>query len=235
MPVDLIGFSNSKFNLCRMAIKAVLFDMIGTTVLEDDPEMINRCFENAFLANSVSVTKSQILNVRGKDKLEAIDQILSSTGSSSDLQSKIFASFHESLSSQISNFREDKELKEVISFLRSKNILIGVGSGLPSSIFQLVFDHLAWQKYRFDYSAVFEKFSAGRPQPFMIFDMCSQLNLEASQILKVGDTVSDIHEGKNAGAPTGVILSGTQPEQMIREAQPDYILKTLADVMSILS
>jgi beta-phosphoglucomutase-like phosphatase (HAD superfamily) len=176
LQVCLVGFLIPKINLCRMVgIRAVLFDVIGTTVLEDEPDLINRCFQNAFMENSINVTKTQILNVRGKDKLEAIGHILSATGSPPDLQARTFASFHENLSSQISEFREDRALKEVVSFLRSKNILIGVGSGLPDSIFQLVFDHLAWQKYCFDYCAVFERFPLGRPQPFMIFDMCKQI------------------------------------------------------------
>ena len=36
-------------------IKAVLFDFIGTTVKEADPDVINNCFESAFADNNIPV------------------------------------------------------------------------------------------------------------------------------------------------------------------------------------
>jgi beta-phosphoglucomutase-like phosphatase (HAD superfamily) len=62
-------------------IRAVLFDMIGTTVLENDPTVISLCFGNAFRENSVEVHDDQIQNVRGMDKLEAIELILKNSQS----------------------------------------------------------------------------------------------------------------------------------------------------------
>jgi phosphoglycolate phosphatase-like HAD superfamily hydrolase len=59
-----------------MKIKAILFDIIGTTVLEKDPNLINSCFENAFRQNNVKVEAAQIKANRGKDKSEIIKNIL---------------------------------------------------------------------------------------------------------------------------------------------------------------
>ncbi|MGZ8518400.1 MAG: HAD family hydrolase [Chitinophagaceae bacterium] len=42
----------------------------------------------------------------------------------------------------------------------------------------------------------------------MILDMLKKFSLQKEQFLKVGDTVADILEGKNAGVKTAAILSG---------------------------
>jgi phosphoglycolate phosphatase-like HAD superfamily hydrolase len=66
----------------------------------------------------------------------------------------------------------------------------------------------------------------------MIFEMMRQLRINPTEMLKVGDTVADIQEGKNANVYTAVLLSGTQPkEQLIRE-RPDLILDSLDDLIT---
>jgi phosphoglycolate phosphatase-like HAD superfamily hydrolase len=63
----------------------------------------------------------------------------------------------------------------------------------------------------------------------MIIDMMKSFSLSADSILKVGDTIAYIIEGKNAGVKTVAILSGTQGENEIRSYQPDYVIKKLGN------
>lgn len=215
-------------------IRAVIFDVIGTTVLEGDPQLINRCFQNAFSSNLISVDKADVLRVRGKDKLEAIKEILIATNNPLEASQKIFDDFKKNVTAKISNFKEHPEFDEVMAFLKNQNIKVGVGSGLPASVFQILFDHLDWRKYKFDYTAVFEEFKVGRPDPVMILNMCERTNISLNQLLKVGDTVSDVLEGKNAKVSTAVVLSGTQTIEVLLESKPDYIINTLSEVISII-
>jgi len=50
------------------------------------------------------------------------------------------------------------------------------------------------------------------------------------RVLKVGDTVSDIEEGRNAGTWTAAVVTGTQSEERLRAASPDFILPSVADI-----
>ena len=51
---------------------------------------------------------------------------------------------------------------------------------------------------------------ASRPTPFMLFECMRRLNIyPPSSVVKVGDTVVDILEGKNAGAWSIGILEGS--------------------------
>jgi 2-aminoethylphosphonate-pyruvate transaminase len=215
-------------------IRAVLFDVIGTTVLENDSELINSCFEAAFSGSAVAVSKTEIHGVRGMDKLEAIKKILATTGSPPELASKILDDFKLKVAAEISNFHEHPGLDEVMAFLKSRDIVVGVGSGLPFSLFEMIYKNLNWQRHRFGYAEVFEKFKVGRPDPAMIVEMCQRTNVSASQLLKVGDTVSDIIEGKNAGAQTAVVLIGTQAKEKLMACNPDYLLESLEDIITII-
>ena len=67
----------------------------------------------------------------------------------------------------------------------------------------------------------------------MIYDMMKKCGVENTEMLKVGDTISDIMEGKNANVKTAVILSGTQDENELLRCDPDYVLHSLMDLKEI--
>jgi len=64
--------------------------------------------------------------------------------------------------------------------------------------------------------------------------MRSMLGISPAELLKVGDTVADIQEGKNAGVLTAVLLSGTQDEVTLIKQNPDFVLHKLTDLIEIL-
>lgn len=215
-------------------IKAVLFDMIGTTVTSTDPDFIINCFKSAFLAYKIPVNDTIIKDNRGKDKRTMIREALTKQEASLELIEPIYKSFKKSLASGLANFVEQEHVPDLVSFLRNKNIQIGIGTGLSKSLFVDIYDHLGWEKYNFDYAGVSETIGKSRPDPAMIFDLMNKLKIDSPRaIIKIGDTVADIQEGKNAGVHTAVVLAGTQEEETLRKASPDYVLDTLIDVKKI--
>jgi len=70
----------------------------------------------------------------------------------------------------------------------------------------------------------------------MIFDAIKHLNLpEAAKILKIGDTVVDVQEGKNANVNTAMVLTGTQTVANLKNIKPDYIFESIKDLRKVLS
>jgi len=114
-----------------------------------------------------------------------------------------------------------------------KGIKVGIGSGLSRVAFDQVFHHLQWDLIAFDYIGIAEEVGRGRPHPDMVLDMMKKLNVSADEMLKVGDTVADIQEGRNAKVKTVAILSGTQSESQLRNEKPDYIIYRLAELKDI--
>jgi HAD superfamily hydrolase (TIGR01549 family) len=217
-----------------MSIKAVLFDFIGTIVIEQDPLVLNSCFVDAFKDHGVDVSIELIRTNRGKDKKQMIDDILSGASLALDLTEPVLGSFRKRLTNSLDNFCENEGAAAVMNELAKAGIRIGLGTGLPRDTFEAIFNHLGWNKKHFDYTGIAEEIGKGRPHPDMIFDMMKRLGLGPDELIKVGDTVADVQEGKNAGVKTVAILSGTQDEQKIIDQRPDFIIRSLKELKEII-
>lgn len=102
-------------------------------------------------------------------------------------------------------------LLETIDYLKKNKIKVGSTTGYTDEMMAVVTVEAAKKGYTpgawFSPNSVGDK---GRPYPFMIFK-----NLEALEVtsvnaaIKVGDTVSDIKEGKNAGLISVGVTEGS--------------------------
>ncbi|MFZ6011098.1 MAG: HAD family hydrolase [Bacteroidota bacterium] len=217
-----------------MAIQAVLFDVIGTTVKETDPQMINHCFQQAFVDHHIEVDPRILSDNRGRDKKEVIQSIVESNSLPLTNVDSVYWSFKQLFIARINEFKANDGAEEMFSFLRQHHVMIGLGTGLPRDLFEKVLSHLGWNKIMFDYIGIGAELKGTRPDPAMIIDMMSKLNLSDSRrFLKVGDTRADIQEGRNAGTLTVAILSGTQDQAMLEKEKPDYLINHLLDLKKI--
>ena len=217
-----------------MKFRAVLFDLIGTTVTEK-PGTIISCFQDAFKKNNIE-TDIVFLNAhRGRGKKEIIESLLKTRGIPEETTIKIYDNFISNVESSINNFSATAGADEIFSYVKSLGTKLGLGTGLPRSIFELISRQLGWNRAMFDYIGIAEEIGTGRPDPEMIIQMMEKLNIvDGNEFLKIGDTAADIQEGKNAGVKTAVILSGTQASGMLRNENPDYILDSLSDIKEII-
>lgn len=218
-----------------MIIKAVLFDIIGTLVIEKDSSLINKSFVNAFRENNIPVESNFIRSHRGKDKSEIIKNILNHFNYPTELLEPILNSFINNVEERLENFSENKGFKEIIEYLKLNEIKMGVGTGLPKVITEKLFNYLKWEKNLFDYIMTAEEIGKSRPDPIMVIDMMKKFNIKKSEFLKVGDTTADVQEGKNAGVIIAAILSGTQDESQIRKENPDFVIKSLLQIKDIIN
>jgi phosphonoacetaldehyde hydrolase len=216
-----------------MAITAVFFDLIGTTILEKNNDVVIHCFQKAFDDYGITVEKETLQQHRGKNKEQMIAEILKSAKKDPRKYPNIYNTFKDHLKKRIDLFYENNDLEATIAHIRRKKAKIGLGSGLPREILQMLLEHFRWERFGFDYISTAEEIGKGRPHPEMIIDMMVRLHLNNFQFLKVGDTVADIQEGKNANVMTAALLSGTQPEVTLRGEKPDYVLKTLGELRQI--
>jgi phosphoglycolate phosphatase-like HAD superfamily hydrolase len=57
---------------------------------------------------------------------------------------------------------------------------------------------------------------------------------DPQNVVKVGDTEVDILEGKNAGAWTVGVLSGTQPRRRLAALQPDFLVENIRSIADLI-
>ncbi len=213
-----------------MICKAVLFDVIGTIIKEKDPETINHCFLKAFTDNKVTADHALFKSNRGKDKLEVIHLVLGNTQHDINLAHSIYDSFAKNVENEIQNFSPAEDAEEIFNYLRQKSIKIGIGTGLSRYLLEKMLAHVKWDTTLFDYIGISNEIGRGRPHPDMIFDFMHKLKItNPKQVFKIGDTVADIQEGKNANVITVAILAGTQTKEELEKEKPDFIFDNLPD------
>jgi phosphonatase-like hydrolase len=220
-----------------MAIKAVLFDFIGTTIVEKENNTIHNCFEMAFRQHGVSLEGKDLQRSRGKNKKEIVHEILKFRGREDEpLEERIYSAFKKNLEKASQNFALNDGVTELFHFLRKKQIKIGLGTALPGDQFQNIYEHIPWKGDWFDYIGTGSQVVRTRPHPDMIFAMMSSQKItQKTSVIKVGDTVADIEEGKNAGVLTAGILSGTQSKQELAAANPDFLIHHLRELEKIIN
>ncbi|MGL5330282.1 MAG: phosphonoacetaldehyde hydrolase [Peptostreptococcaceae bacterium] len=100
---------------------------------------------------------------------------------------------------------------ETMKELRNRNIKIGSTTGYTDEMMAIVTKVAKENGYEPDcWFSPTSTNNVGRPYPFMVFKNLEALKVSSiKNVIKVGDTISDILEGKNAGLITVGIIEGS--------------------------
>ncbi len=147
---------------------------------------------------------------------------------------------------------------DFVAEVRRRGIRIGSSTGYTRDMLDVVMRRAARDGYAPDASVTPDEVGGGRPAPWMVFRNAQLLNVyPLSHCVKIGDTPSDIKEGKNAGMWTiGLTSCGNEvgltapefsalpvgeravrtleAEQSLRRYRPDYLAERLADCLPLL-
>lgn len=206
-----------------MNIKLVVMDWAGTTVDYGCFAPVH-AFEKAFMEMGIRPTMQEIREPMGLLKKDHIRRMLQmqrihdawttkyqQEPGDEDVE-KIYAVFETKLMESLAKYTDPKDgCLDCIKQLRAKGILIGSTTGYTHAMMQVVQTEAAKKGYEPDLLVTPEDVGGvGRPAPYMIFRNMQELGVtDVRQVIKVGDTVSDMKEGKNAGVFTIGVLEGS--------------------------
>ncbi|MBY0507610.1 MAG: phosphonoacetaldehyde hydrolase [Bryobacteraceae bacterium] len=146
----------------------------------------------------------------------------------------------------------------VVARLRDRGLRIGSSTGYTRAMLDLVLPGAAAAGYAPDTSVTPEEAGGGRPAPWMLFENLRRLGVYPPRAcVKIGDTVSDMEEGVNAGMWTvGVVDSGNEigltpagfaalseaeraavrapAAERLRAAGADFIVQDLSELEAVL-
>lgn len=115
--------------------------------------------------------------------------------------------------------------------LRQAGIKIALDTGYPKNIQEGLVKRLHFDKVVDAYISSYEV-PEGRPFPYMIHRLMERLRIESvRRVAKVGDSVRDIEEGRNAGCGLVVgVLSGADSADALLAAGADVIADCVTDL-----
>lgn len=212
--------------------KAVVFDWAGTTVDYGCFAPV-QAFVEVFKHFGIEPTMEEVREPMGMLKKDHIRTMLQMERIASLWEIKyrrkwteedvedLYEIFEEKLLSILDQFAEVKPyVLETVEELRKRGIKIGSTTGYTDKMMEIVVPKAKENGYEPD--AWFSPDAVGgfgRPYPYMVFKNMQTLGIQSvDQVLKVGDTVSDIKEGKNAGVYTVGVIEGSS-EMGLSEAE----------------
>lgn len=219
----------------------VVFDMAGTTVDEDNIvyKTLHKIINNA----GFTVSFDQVLaEGAGKEKLTAIKDIVKTTGKlyHEALVNKMYYSFLEELSIAYSNadLKPQDGATEVFDELKEKGILVILNTGYNQATAIDILEKLNWKEGEtFDGLVTANHVINNRPEPDMILLAMERFGItDAREVVKVGDSIIDIEEGKNAGCVLTVgITTGAHTYEQLVSANPNAVIHRLTDLLPLLN
>jgi phosphonatase-like hydrolase len=221
-------------------IKMVVFDMAGTTVNEDN--VVYKTLQKAINEKGFGFSLNEVLlQGAGKEKLQAIKSILSVYAEKDDaeLSAGIYQRFIVLLKEAYDNIEilPQDNAAELFHALKQRNILVVLNTGYNIETAQSLIKKLGWQKgVAYDALITATDVANNRPLPDMIWLAMKQFHIaDALEVAKVGDSIIDIEEGKNAGCSLNIgITTGAHTFEQLKSAKPDYIINNLLELLPLL-
>ncbi len=214
-----------------------MFDVVGTTVDDraNGESLVAAAMRRAFTRAGIDVPPERFRRYRGLAKRDAVAALLAEAGERSPPRiDALHAVVAAEILAVVDCMREIPGTRDAFAFLKRRSLFVGVGSGLSTAALARLVDRLGWRREGLvDYVGSAERVGAGRPSPALIRDAMRRLGVaDPTSVLKVGDTVADIEEGKHAGARTAAVV-GTQRREELVGAGADLILESVRDVAEL--
>ena len=223
-----------------MNIKLVVFDMAGTVVDEDN--VVYKTLMKAINNNGYNYSLDRVLEVgAGKEKLQAVEDILSldEKAHNNDEATKIHSEFLIELDNAYNNLdvKPQPNANNIFNWLKENNIKVVLNTGYNRAIAEMLCRKLNWDEGKeIDFLITASDVKTSRPAPDMINLASKKFNIPTIQTAKVGDSIIDIEEGKNAGCGLSIgITTGAHTNEQLQTAQPSTIINNLLELKEILA
>lgn len=251
-------------------IKAVVFDWAGTTVDYGCFAPLN-VFIEIFKRRGIDVTMEEARKPMGKLKIDHIREMcemdrikniwVENFGGfpTEEDVNKLYAEFEPMLFETLEEYTTPiPHVVETIEKLRKNGLKIGSTTGYTREMMNIVEPNAAKKGYSPDFLVTPSEVSQGRPYPWMCYKNAEALGVSPmSAMVKVGDTLSDVKEGINAGMWSVAVIKGsselglTQEEvenmdkeelkikmeavsKKFKEAGAHFVIETMAELEDVL-
>jgi len=226
-----------------MSVKLVVFDMAGTTVKDDDN--VSKAFQFALKQYGYEIPLELINPIMGYEKTEAITKMLvSHEPDKYKITKELITNIHKAFVTLMLHFyqSDDKiealpQAEETMAALRAMGIQVGINTGFSRDIAEAIVSRLQWrEKNLINYLVGSDEVEKGRPYPFMIQKMMKEGGItDPLEVVKVGDTEVDIHEGQQAGCKFVIgVTTGSFTRAGLEEYHPTHIVDDIAAILDII-
>jgi len=219
-------------------IDLMVYDMAGTVVAEGG--IVYKTLQGAMIEDGIHVETHEMHPWHGAKKEAVIEHFARRAGTpEAEMEERVTrvsdwfvgkiddAYFGES--SPIDYI--DDNLMGYFKQLKAAGIKISLDTGYPPNIQQGLVEKLGFDKIVDAYVSSYQV-AEGRPFPYMIYRLMERTGvMDVKRVCKVGDSVRDIEEGRNAGCGLVVgVLSGADSYEDFMAAGADLVCNNVTDL-----
>ncbi|HTT62453.1 MAG TPA: phosphonoacetaldehyde hydrolase [Bryobacteraceae bacterium] len=194
-------------------VTAVILDWAGTTVDHGSLAPV-RTLQKLFAGRGIAVTEEEArrdMGMHKKDHIRALLRVKTGRPPSEAEVEDFFAAFIPlQMATLVASSAVIEGVPATVAEWRARGIKIGSTTGYTRPMLDLLLASAAAEGYRPDCALCPEDTVAGRPWPWMCYLNAIHLRTYPMHtMIKIGDTITDIEEGRNAGMWTvGIARTG---------------------------
>ncbi|NLR64004.1 phosphonatase-like hydrolase [Chitinophaga varians] len=225
-----------------MEIKLAVFDIAGTTL--HDEANVAKVLQQAIQLAGVQVSLEEVNEVMGYAKPFAIRYLLQQKNDVRHADDQFIDQLHthfvENMKAHYAtdtSVREKQGVSAVFTALRQKGIKVALDTGFDRDITNVILQRTGWQEQGLiDAVATSDEVPHGRPYPYMIYRIMETLGVRSiEEVMKVGDTISDLEEGTNAGCRYVVgVTTGAYSREELAKGPHTHLVASIDELLSIL-
>lgn len=225
-----------------MSIKLAIFDLAGTTV--SDNMDVHRVLMNAMRKAGTEISLDEANEVMGIPKPVAIGMLLQrKTGEAVISKDRIDKIHHDFVNGMVEFYQtsptvhEKEGVSQTFNELKRGGVKVFVDTGFDRQIVDVILQRMGWQERGLiDGSVCSDEVAFGRPFPDLVYRAMELASVDdSSMVAKIGDTVSDLVEGSNAGCRFVIgVTSGAHSAEKLREEYHTHLVERLEEVLPVL-
>ncbi len=226
-------------SLINNRISLLICDMAGTVIKENG--LIYKTIAHTLDDLGYPVTNEDTYYWPGKDKYHIMKKHIQQYEFDAN-ESYINGVYNEANSLLIKNLEEtyfdndsinliDPNLPKFFDKLKLNNIQIALNTGYPKELQHKIINHFDLDKH-IDHFISSEEVTYGRPYPYMIHRLMEKAKIDnVNTVAKIGDTIEDMKEGKNAGCGLVIgVLSGEHKTERLQKYGANIVINNIMDL-----
>ena len=217
-------------------IRMVVFDMAGTTINEGG--IVYNTLKDTLRYHNLKFTDQEFNQFHGINKRDVLNHFIRKETNTIDqsYEYAVYKYFDESLKYNYFNTNSIKVMDGALPLfkkLRENNIKVCFNTGYSRDMAENILNYVNIKLNRdIDDLVASSEVTSGRPSPYMLQKLMVKHNILPDETIKVGDTIIDIKEGKNANTKYQIsVLSGADSRETLQNGNPHLIVDSVKDLI----
>lgn len=122
--------------------------------------------------------------------------------------------------------------REMFETLRGKGIKLAVATMKPKGATNGVLDSLDVSRYM-EIILSADDMEKAKPDPWSVNYICEKLGILPEETIMVGDSMTDVGSGINAGAVSVARLGGYYDQEIMRNCSADHFINEITEILDI--